>query len=49
MATITFNDEIYDESYEKFEQKMNEALEKEQDLTIYIYVLMVESFVYLKI
>jgi hypothetical protein len=36
MVTITFNDEICDESYEKFEQKVNEALEKEQDLTIYI-------------
>ena len=27
MATITFNDEIYDESYATFEQKMNEAIE----------------------
>ena len=36
MATITFNDEICDESYATFEQKMNEALEKEQDITIYI-------------
>jgi ATP-dependent protease ClpP protease subunit len=36
MATITFFGEIGIENYEAFEQKMNESLEKEQDLTIYI-------------
>ena len=36
MATITFFGKIGIENYEAFEQKMNESLEKEQDLTIYI-------------
>ena len=36
MATITFFGEINIENYELFEQKINESIEKEQDLTIYI-------------